>query len=260
MIDGIAFAVHPDHLGTPRRITAADGQVLWQWAYSAFGDEEPTVAAKRFTSATTNPTTGITGASAVTYNLRYPGQYADTESGLFYNYFRSYSSTTGRYTQSDPIGLDGGWNRFGYVDANPLSLVDPEGLRSLGPPSSGAYYARGVPPRTIQHSDLPTRAAYEAAASMIQTPNPPYPGAPLDLPCIQWDCSGPSGCKPNDIKSPTDFLPPARTTAETPPGCRCVSAGRDPAFQLPFDPSIDPYTNANEVRDNWRSGSRLIRR
>ena len=64
------------------------------------------------------------------FNLRYPGQYFDSESGLNYNYFRTYNPTTGRYTQNDPIGLDGGWNRFGYVEGNPLSFVDPWGLDS----------------------------------------------------------------------------------------------------------------------------------
>jgi RHS repeat-associated protein len=63
--------------------------------------------------------------------LRYPGQYFDQESNLHYNYHRSYSATTGRYTQSDPIGLDGGWNRFGYVDENPLSSTDPKGLNAV---------------------------------------------------------------------------------------------------------------------------------
>jgi RHS repeat-associated protein len=62
-------------------------------------------------------------------NLRFPGQYADSETGLFYNYFRSYQPNQGRYTQNDPIGLGGGWNRFGYVEGNPLRHPDPFGLQ-----------------------------------------------------------------------------------------------------------------------------------
>lgn len=112
---------------TPRKLTRADGQVAWQWAYSAFGDEAPTTAAKRFTSATTVPSTGSTLVPDVTFNLRYPGQYYDGETGLHYNYFRSYDSRTGRYTQVDPIGLDGGWNWYAYVEGNPLSYTDPTG-------------------------------------------------------------------------------------------------------------------------------------
>lgn len=128
IVNGVAYAVHSDHLNTPRKLTQADGQVAWQWAYSAFGDEQPTLGSKRFTNETTNPTTGTTTIPEVTFNLRYPGQYYDKESGLHYNYFRSYSAERGRYTQADPIGLDGGFNRFGYVDGDPLSLIDPSGL------------------------------------------------------------------------------------------------------------------------------------
>lgn len=128
VINNTQYAVQSDHLNTPRRLTNSSNQVAWQWVYSAFGDEQPTTAAKRFTSATTIPTTGSTTATPVTFNLRYPGQYADSESGLSYNYFRSYNPTTGRYSQSDPIGLNGGWNRFGYVDANPLMYSDSLGL------------------------------------------------------------------------------------------------------------------------------------
>jgi RHS repeat-associated protein len=154
VIKGQTFAVHSDHLNTPRKLTQADGQVVWQWAYSAFGDEQPTTAAKRFTSEMTTPSTGSTSIADVTFNLRYPGQYFDKETNLHYNYFRTYAPSTGRYTQGDPIGLDGGWNRFAYVDGNPLSYTDPEGLVGLyndgsvnvnsypGQPAGGDEHAR----------------------------------------------------------------------------------------------------------------------
>jgi RHS repeat-associated protein len=124
------YAIQSDHLNTPRRLIQSDGQVAWQWAYSAFGEEKPTIAKNRFANADLNQSFGSTTVPAVTFNLRYPGQYFDQESNLHYNYHRSYSSTTGRYTQADPIGLDGGWNRFGYVGQNPLSFTDSLGLAS----------------------------------------------------------------------------------------------------------------------------------
>ena len=71
-------------------------------------------------------------SASASFNLRYPGQYYDKESGLSYNYFRSYDAKTGRYTQSDPIGLDGGWNKFGYAELNPLMYTDPLGLWVFG--------------------------------------------------------------------------------------------------------------------------------
>jgi hypothetical protein len=47
---------------------------------------------------------------------------------LFYNTYRSYAPALGRYSQSDPIGLGGGSNRFGYVGGNALGATDPKGL------------------------------------------------------------------------------------------------------------------------------------
>jgi RHS repeat-associated protein len=67
---------------------------------------------------------------AFTYNLRMPGQYFDKETGSFYNYFRDYDPSLGRYVQSDPIGLVGGVNTFGYVESNPLAGFDPFGLEA----------------------------------------------------------------------------------------------------------------------------------
>lgn len=152
IVNGVAYAVHSDHLNTPRKLTQPDGQVAWQWAYSAFGDEQPTLGAKRFTDATTSPTTGSTSIPEVTFNLRYPGQYYDKESNLHYNYFRSYSAERGRYTQADPIGLDGGFNRFGYVEGNALGYIDPEGLQAqvnLFDPVDPAYRPATIVPEGI---------------------------------------------------------------------------------------------------------------
>ncbi|SET02165.1 RHS repeat-associated core domain-containing protein [Variovorax sp. OV084] len=132
VIDGSTYAVHSDHLNTPRKLTNADGQAVWQWGYSAFGEDRPTLAKNRFANLETTPNPGTTSTSEVKFNLRYPGQYADEESGLFYNYFRSYDARTGRYSQSDPIGLDGGWSRFGYVDGSPLDDSDALGLMGDG--------------------------------------------------------------------------------------------------------------------------------
>jgi len=56
--------------------------------------------------------------------MRFPGQYLDQESGLQYNYFRTYESATGRYIESDPIGLQGGGATFAYVSSNPRARVD----------------------------------------------------------------------------------------------------------------------------------------
>ena len=75
-------------------------------------------------------------ANSVAFDLplRLPGQRYDAETGLHYNYFRDYDPSTGRYQESDPIGLDGGdLNTYRYVASTPLTWTDIEGLRVQSP-------------------------------------------------------------------------------------------------------------------------------
>jgi RHS repeat-associated protein len=106
--------VHTDHLDTPRTVIDRQGRQRWTWVAEPFGNSAPA----------TNPL----GFGEYVLNLRMPGQYHDAETGLSDNWHRTYDSSLGRYTQSDPIGLAGGINTYAYVGGNPLSYVDPRGL------------------------------------------------------------------------------------------------------------------------------------
>jgi RHS repeat-associated protein len=113
------FYVHTDHLNTPRRITRpSDNAIVWRWDADPFGA----------TPANDDPD-GDTVTFA--YNLRFPGQYFDAETGLHYNYFRDYDAVTGRYIQSDPIGLSGGLGTYTYAGGNPISRFDPSGEAAI---------------------------------------------------------------------------------------------------------------------------------
>lgn len=125
VIDGVHYAVHADHLNTPRRLSDASGETRWQWPYSGFGEIAPQA-------------TPAAGQAPVSFALRYPGQIDDGNE-LFYNWHRFYEPRVGRYTKADPIGLDGGWNRFGYVGGNPLSRIDPTGLKDYLDKCVGRY-------------------------------------------------------------------------------------------------------------------------
>jgi RHS repeat-associated protein len=72
--------------------------------------------------------------------MRMSGQYFDAETGLSYNDFRDFDPTTGRYIESDPIGLGGGINSYAYVNDAPTMEYDADGLEAVsylihhGPP------------------------------------------------------------------------------------------------------------------------------
>ena len=63
----------------------------------------------------------------------FPGQYYDAETGHSYNYNRDYDPSTGRYIESDPIGIKGGLDTYVYVDDNPINDWDQFGLAPGGP-------------------------------------------------------------------------------------------------------------------------------
>ncbi len=102
-----------DHLGTPQKMTAMSGAVVWGAKYTSFGE------------ATIDP------LSTVINNLRFPGQYYDEGTELIYNWHRYYAPNTGKYLRSDPIGFLGGDpNLSSYVFNNPINGTDPLGLQN----------------------------------------------------------------------------------------------------------------------------------
>lgn len=111
------YYIQADALGSPR--TIVDGQrnvVVWNWPLTgeAFGKDQP------------NEDVDADGVG-FRFDLRFPGQRYDAASGLNYNYFRDYEPKSGRYMESDPIGLLGGANTYAYVENDPATKVDQTG-------------------------------------------------------------------------------------------------------------------------------------
>jgi len=113
------FYIHTDHLNVPRVITRrSTADVVWRWDGDPFGTDGPNE----------NPS----GLGTFSFNLRFPGQYYDAETGLNYNYFRNFDPAVGRYVESDPVGLTGGsYSTYAYANGNPISYIDPSGLTSV---------------------------------------------------------------------------------------------------------------------------------
>ena len=132
--------IHTDHLNTPRLATDPNQAITWRWESKAFGN----TASQSF---------------GVTINLRFRGQYFDAETGLHYNYFRTYDPSIGQYIESDPIGMNGGTNTFAYVRGNPLRLIDKLGLFCVETRIPAGPWIRSGAKKLINESDWELESA-----------------------------------------------------------------------------------------------------
>ena len=112
---------HTNPAGTAKMVTDAQGRVVWDGLYGAWG----------------KVLANDGGTHGFAQPLRMPGQYADEVSGLHYNTFRMYDPEAGRFISPDPIGLNGGLNLYQYAP-NPISWIDPWGLDVEGLTSNAA--------------------------------------------------------------------------------------------------------------------------
>lgn len=109
IVSGQLQAIHDDQIGRPEVMTDAGKNIVWRVRNFAFDRS-------------------VTVTNASPFNVGFPGQYYDAESGLWNNGLRDYSPILGVYIESDPIGLAGGINTYTYVSGNPLTNTDPHGL------------------------------------------------------------------------------------------------------------------------------------
>lgn len=160
------YHIEADHLGTPRTIVDPNRNVaVWTWSPvgEAFGNSSPLQDPDKDTKS-------------MVFDMRFPGQRHDPTSGLKYNYFRDYDATTGRYVESDPIGLGGGLSTYSYVGGSPLDRADWYGLAWHCTMREDPYSYRTWVDESRQSSDKKIR---------LLTPPVPY-GQP-DGPGIPWD-------------------------------------------------------------------------
>ena len=115
------------HLGTPQLATTKEGQTSWKAQSEAFGAAGV-----------------LQNQSSISMNLRFPGQYFDSETNTHYNFHRDYRPNQGRYLQGDPIGMLGGRSVFAYGFGSPLRNSDPTGTVVVGEWSPRPYLTTAI--------------------------------------------------------------------------------------------------------------------
>jgi RHS repeat-associated protein len=76
----------------------------------------------------------------LTERIKFTSKKRDAETGLDYFGARYMSSAQGRFTSPDPLLNSAkpwepqSWNRYSYVDNNPLRFTDPYGLYKFAAP------------------------------------------------------------------------------------------------------------------------------
>ena len=72
-------------------------------------------------------------------NNLYQGMTLDAVTGLYYERFRNYSPTLGRWTSQDQLGYVNGANTYQFVGSDPVGNVDAEGRQGWGAPPWGGH-------------------------------------------------------------------------------------------------------------------------
>jgi RHS repeat-associated protein len=127
---GETFLCVNDHLGMPKDLVSGDGLVVWTAAHSAYGRViavDADLAAKARYGESASASAGARGtATGIESPFRLLGQIADEDAELGWTRFRCFDAESGRWLSDDPLGIEGGFNRFGF-DGSPTRSVDPLG-------------------------------------------------------------------------------------------------------------------------------------
>ena len=112
----------------PELLLSGTGELLADLRPTVWGDVAPVSPAPAAAQGLAPSAAQGPAPAAARTPIRYPGQYADDETGLSYNRYRYYDPETGRYISPDPLSLEGGLRPFTYARNSPLREIDPTGL------------------------------------------------------------------------------------------------------------------------------------